>query len=149
MNFLILLLYLPALALATINSNPITSPCTSTLSSLPTPKCKADNCLRALNCTQSGPSHLSTVLADCSSVLITTDHPVATITSYSTLAEATNNVFVTAAIEKRQIIASSQPLPTYAKPCTDFYAFSSACSCLGVTASVVTGDSHVSSRPVS
>lgn len=45
--------------------------------------------------------------------------------------------------DRRQI--EFVPIPPYASPCVDYFAYSSACSCLGVTAAVVTDSAVVSS----
>src|SRR6187402_503851 len=106
----------------------------------PTPtRCKADNCARAVSGTQRGPDHLRTASSDCSNAFILTDFPFgATITSWMTWVEATSTVTVQE--KKRQI--EFDPVPPYASPC-DYYGYSSACSCLGITPTVVTELSSV------
>ncbi|KAH7397881.1 hypothetical protein BKA64DRAFT_51692 [Cadophora sp. MPI-SDFR-AT-0126] len=131
MSLLLILLTLTPFSLASIDTTPN-----------PT-KCYADNCARAVSGTRSGPDHLKTASADCSSALVITDFPFgATVTSWMTWVEETDTVTVTAAPtpiagnEKRQI--DFVPIPPYASPCMDYFAYSSACSCLGITATVVT-----------
>ncbi|PVH84196.1 hypothetical protein DL98DRAFT_84081 [Cadophora sp. DSE1049] len=136
MSLLLILLTLTHLTLAAIDTTPN-----------PT-KCYADNCARAVSGTRSGPDHLKTASADCSSALVITDFPFgATVTSWMTWVEETDTVTVTAAPTagsvKRQI--DFVPIPPYASPCVDYFAYSSACSCLGVTATVVTDTAVVSS----
>jgi len=111
-------------------------------------KCYADNCARAVSGTRSGSDHLKTASADCSTALVITDFPLgATVTSWMTWVEETDTVTVTgvpkAGSDRRQI--EFVPIPPYASPCVDYFAYSSACSCLGVTAAVVTDSAVVSS----
>ncbi|KAL2070077.1 hypothetical protein VTL71DRAFT_14757 [Oculimacula yallundae] len=146
---LLLLSCLGSFTLATLSTSPTPTPTSST------PKCNPDNCLRAITGTRTCSTQLSTALADCSSALIITDFPVSTVTLYSTLVDSTSTVLLNPTppavananeIEKREEMGKRQikfqTLPSYAKPCTDFYAYSSACKCLGVTASVVTGSAY-------
>ena len=139
LNFLLLIL-LPFTPLTLVRAAIDTTP-------NPT-KCYADNCARAVSGTRSGPDHLITASADCSSALVITDFPLgATVTSWMTWVEETDTVTMTAAptagSQKRQI--DFVPIPPYASPCVDYFAYSSACSCLGVTAAVVTDTAMVSS----
>ncbi|KAE9370085.1 hypothetical protein N431DRAFT_484404 [Stipitochalara longipes BDJ] len=73
-----------------------------------TPACAADNCLRAVRAS-AFPTRLGT--ADCSSYFLTT------VTGGSTVAPSA--------------------IPTYASACSGSARYSSACSCVGVTASTI------------
>ncbi|KAK6520960.1 hypothetical protein TWF506_001196 [Arthrobotrys conoides] len=129
--------------------------------------CNADNCLRALRATNT-PTRLAQASADCTRIIdVTYTPPVVTKTEYSTISQtdtstipstlvksfsdtqtdviqatATTDLLTTitiqANIEKRVATSTSISFPSYATPCSGFYRFSSACSCIGVTPRIIT-----------
>ncbi|KAK6536709.1 hypothetical protein TWF281_000929 [Arthrobotrys megalospora] len=127
--------------------------------------CNADLCLRALRATQIS-TRLAQASADCTRIVdVTYTPPTVTKTEYSTVSQ-TNTVTipstlvrtfydtqtdvilatattdqqstVTQYVDKRGVTAPSISFPTYATPCSGFYRFSSACSCIGVTPRIIT-----------
>ncbi|KAK6345841.1 hypothetical protein TWF730_010184 [Orbilia blumenaviensis] len=131
--------------------------------------CNADNCLRALRASQT-PTRLSQASADCTRIIdVTYTPPTVTKTEYTTITEtstlqipdtivqsfydtqtdvieatATTDQLVTTTrqLVKRIATSSSISFPSYATPCSGFYRFSSACSCIGVTPRI-----HTASTP--
>ncbi|KAH8816244.1 hypothetical protein F5884DRAFT_666405 [Xylogone sp. PMI_703] len=99
--------------------------------------CHADNCARAVSGTQQGYGHLYTASSDCSSFVGTS-----TVTSCVTSTVAWTIVTVTPSLLKRYGPSSSS-IPLYASACTDSEAYSSACSCLGITQHTVTSTDAV------
>ncbi|KAF3186676.1 hypothetical protein TWF225_004719 [Orbilia oligospora] len=128
--------------------------------------CNTDNCLRALRATQT-PTRLAQASADCTRIIdVTYTPPTVTKTEYSTVtvtdistipstlvetffdtqadvihATATTDLLTTItkpANKKRVVTSSSISFPAYATPCSGFYRFSSACSCIGVTPRIIT-----------
>ncbi|KAK6500010.1 hypothetical protein TWF481_010368 [Arthrobotrys musiformis] len=126
--------------------------------------CNADNCLRALRATQIA-TRLPQASADCARIIdVTYTPPTVTKTEYETTTEttivtipstlvksfydiktdiisdtATTTVTITqAAANKRDVSSTSISFPSYATPCSGFYRFSSACSCIGVTPKIIT-----------
>ncbi|KAK6345840.1 hypothetical protein TWF730_010183 [Orbilia blumenaviensis] len=131
-------------------------------------QCHADNCLRALRASQFPTRLPQATLDCRGLIDVTVTAPVVTITEYSTtsqtntvtipttLVEIVHDTFtdvkpVTATTEitanqvsipiKRAAtvtLSSSTSFPAYASPCSGIVRFSSACSCIGVTARTVT-----------
>ncbi|MCJ1412899.1 hypothetical protein MMC19_006999 [Ptychographa xylographoides] len=128
-------------------------------------KCNADNCLRAIRAS-AFPTRSGT--ADCSSYFLTTvttaettvtqtvtvtgtpteiDSVVATTTvdvTATTVVEETativdvETITLPADLSKRQATETPSNIPTYASACSGSVRYSSACSCIGVTASTTT-----------
>ncbi|KLU82242.1 hypothetical protein MAPG_01316 [Magnaporthiopsis poae ATCC 64411] len=124
--------------------------------------CHANNCLRAVRATQ-----FPTRLNDCATNLAVTYTP-STVTVTST-AQATTTV--APVIRRRALLdtdlrnpklgeraaeaaalierdAGGPAIPTYATACTDFAAYSSACSCAGATPATITVPAPVTSTTV-
>ncbi|KAK6538415.1 hypothetical protein TWF694_011291 [Orbilia ellipsospora] len=100
---------------------------TSTTSAfVPRAACNADNCLRALRATEPS-GRIAQASSDCKSLLWTTVTPLPVT--------ITENAPVAALQQKRQ---ASTPIPVYASRCSEISRFSSACSCIGVTSSIIT-----------
>ncbi|KAK6503236.1 hypothetical protein TWF481_008265 [Arthrobotrys musiformis] len=128
--------------------------------------CNADNCLRALRATQIA-TRLPQASADCTRIIdVTYTPPTVTKTEYSAVTQTdistipstlvksffdtqtdvvevtvTTSIITTitkAANNKRADTSTSISFPTYATPCSGFYRFSSACSCIGVTPRIIT-----------
>ncbi|RKU43786.1 hypothetical protein DL546_004996 [Coniochaeta pulveracea] len=124
-------------------------------------RCNADNCLRAIRAT----SRLPLASTDCASLLDFTVTPsTVTLTEYSTtpqtdtvtipttvistlhdtfttIVHATSTVVSSATVTASAVPAkrdASDGIPAYASPCSGLVRFSSACSCIGVTAKTVT-----------
>ncbi|OIW32481.1 hypothetical protein CONLIGDRAFT_630168 [Coniochaeta ligniaria NRRL 30616] len=125
--------------------------------------CNADNCLRAIRAT----TRLPQASTDCAAILDVTVTPsIVTVTEYSTVLETntatipttlvqtvhdtlTTVVRATSTVEASETV-TVQPAkravsdgvpacaPAYASPCSGLVRFSSACSCIGVTAKTVT-----------
>ncbi|KAH8912838.1 hypothetical protein BR93DRAFT_963974 [Coniochaeta sp. PMI_546] len=121
--------------------------------------CNADNCLRAIRAT----TRLAQASIDCAAVFDVTVTPsTVTVTEYSTVSEIdtvtipttlvqtvhdtlTTVVRVTSTVEASETVtiqpakrAVSSDVPAYASPCSGVARFSTACSCIGVTAKTVT-----------
>ncbi|KAK6330108.1 hypothetical protein TWF718_003536 [Orbilia javanica] len=127
--------------------------------------CNADNCLRALRATQIA-TRLPQASADCARIIDVTYTPptvtkteyetatqIATVTIPSTFVQSfydiqtdivwntattvvtVTSTFTQAPLNKRD---ASISFPSYATPCSGFYRFSSACSCIGVTPRIIT-----------
>ncbi|EGX43284.1 hypothetical protein AOL_s00215g20 [Orbilia oligospora ATCC 24927] len=124
------------------------------------------NIILALRATQT-PTRLAQASADCTRIIdVTYTPPTVTKTEYSTVtvtdistipstlvetffdtqtdviqATATTDLLTTItkpANKKRVVTSSSISFPAYATPCSGFYRFSSACSCIGVTPRIIT-----------
>ncbi|KAE8441930.1 hypothetical protein EG329_004138, partial [Mollisiaceae sp. DMI_Dod_QoI] len=122
----------------------------------PRDACNADNCLRALRAT----SRLSFASSDCSNFL---NSVTATPTSFTTLPASTVTVTTysiysnppakreqpAGALNPRDPVAiiprsaSTTSIPTYASACSGSVRYSSACSCIGVTAGPITASTTV------
>ncbi|EPE29454.1 hypothetical protein GLAREA_00614 [Glarea lozoyensis ATCC 20868] len=87
--------------------------------------CNQDNCLRALL------APARPAAADCSSYLVKTTTPAAaTVTAVVTSSTAPQSTPAPSAV--------SATIPTYASACSGVVRYTSACSCVGVTATTVT-----------
>ncbi|KAK6356070.1 hypothetical protein TWF718_000444 [Orbilia javanica] len=130
--------------------------------------CNADNCLRALRATQIATRLPQASADCARIIDVTYTPPTVTKTEYETTTEtnivtipstlvksfydiktdiisdtATTAVTITktinqAAANKRDVSSTSISFPSYATPCSGFYRFSSACSCIGVTPRIIT-----------
>ncbi|RFU31424.1 hypothetical protein B7463_g4923, partial [Scytalidium lignicola] len=94
--------------------------------------CSPDNCARAVTGTQRGFGHQYTASSDCSAFVGTS-----TVTSCitNTVALTTVTVFP---LQIRRYGPPASGIPLYATACTDSAAYSSACSCFGITQPTVT-----------
>jgi hypothetical protein len=108
----------------------------SALASLEKRGCARDNCLRAVEGTRSGSAAVAAASGDCSSFLLSTvTLPGQSSTYVSTL---TTTVTVPNEVIKRSATGSTKAIPNYASACSGAARYSSACSCFGITGSVVT-----------
>ncbi|MCJ1388317.1 hypothetical protein MMC18_001163 [Xylographa bjoerkii] len=115
-----------------------------------TSKCNADNCLRAVRAssfpTRSG-------AADCSSYFEATVTPAtSTITATATVTAFSNKrrrgLNAEPALEARQMTIVPSAIPTYASACSGSVRYSSACSCIGVTATTSTASTPMTTVTV-
>ncbi|MCJ1434077.1 hypothetical protein MMC27_003443 [Xylographa pallens] len=104
-------------------------------------KCDADNCLRAVRAS-AFPNRSGA--ADCSSFFEATVTPAtstvtqtATVTAFSNKRRRALNA-AEEALEARQMTVVPSAIPTYASACSGSVRYSSACSCIGVTATTST-----------
>ncbi|MCJ1400014.1 hypothetical protein MMC11_003217 [Xylographa trunciseda] len=105
-----------------------------------TSACNADNCLRAVRAS-SFPTRAGA--ADCSSYFEATVTPAtSTITTTATVTSFANKrrrgLNAEPALEARQVTVVPSAIPTYASACSGSARYSSACSCIGVTATTST-----------
>ncbi|KAL2060732.1 hypothetical protein VTL71DRAFT_9373 [Oculimacula yallundae] len=127
-------MYFFALAIAEISF------CNLVKRTTPTSACFADNCLRGIRGTGSNiKPPLTSRLADCSSFMRATVTP-APITTTITIATVTITVppMLPRGLEARQQTISPSQVPAYATFCTGSSAYSSACSCNGITKTTLT-----------
>jgi hypothetical protein len=101
--------------------------------------CNHDNCARAVSGIQQGTTHLAIASSDCSNFLRTT------VTAPASTVSVTVTSIVDASITfgpvKRQVAGT---IPSYASDCVGAAAYSSACSCFGVTPATITAPASVS-----
>ncbi|KAF3933264.1 hypothetical protein ABW19_dt0208715 [Dactylella cylindrospora] len=110
-------------------------------------KCAADNCLRAIRAsafpTRSGTADRSSYFLATvtpTTVTITETETVSTTTSTTldvTLTVQTKNIEEPTFVKRQETIIPSK-IPAYASACSGSVRYSSACSCIGVTASTIT-----------
>ncbi|EPE35750.1 hypothetical protein GLAREA_05088 [Glarea lozoyensis ATCC 20868] len=99
--------------------------------------CNADNCSRGIAGTNGSPPRTSRI-ADCSKLLATTITPSAsTVTVSITTTLPTLLATSTIIVDKRQAAVIPGVLPAYATYCKSYAAYTSACSCAGVTQTTV------------
>ena len=102
--------------------------------------CHANNCLRAIRAT----SLLPQASVDCVSPFAQVIHPLLKALQSSFLVETVTPqpVTVTATLTftslPKRTAAYGPVIPTYASACSNVSAYSSACSCLGITATTTT-----------
>ncbi|KAH7327072.1 hypothetical protein BKA65DRAFT_554635 [Rhexocercosporidium sp. MPI-PUGE-AT-0058] len=105
-----------------------------------TTACNANNCLRGIRGTGSNiKPPLTYRLSDCSSFMRATVTPAPTTTTI-TIATVTTTVvpLLPRELEARQQTTSPSQVPAYATFCAASSAYSSGCSCLGITKSTLT-----------
>ena len=113
------------------------------------PGCHADNCLRAIRAT----TQLPQASVDCVSPMYQTIHTLLIAQQSSFLVETVTPPPVTVTITSTIIAAVKRAtaygpvIPTYASACTDIDEYSSACSCIGITATTTTLHPSVRSCP--
>jgi hypothetical protein len=91
----------------------------------------------SLTATSLVPQTATTSVASVSTVFF----PSATDTTVATLQTTVTTVTtqtVQGQVQRRQVTVSATNIPAYASPCADAAAYSSACSCLGITSRVTT-----------
>lgn len=101
-------------------------------------ECAGNNCNRAITGTRDGLPPVSLRSADCASFLKTTVTPAATTVTVTVEAEPSLVAKRDAVLEIRQATVVPSVLPAYATQCSGAPAYSSACSCFGITATVTT-----------
>ncbi|MCJ1420347.1 hypothetical protein MMC32_006704 [Xylographa parallela] len=124
---------------------------TSSAAPTTTSKCNADNCLRAVRAS-AFPSRDGA--ADCSSFFEATVTPAtstitqtATVTAFANKRRRALNA-AEDALEARQVTVVPSAIPTYASACSGSVRYSSACSCIGVTATTSTATTPVTTVTV-
>ena len=112
-------------------------------------KCNNDNCARAVTGTVPyGPTHPAVARSDCSRLLQSTITPPAVTILFTETVVAATTTLVDA-VKRSASPVSSGVLPAYASPCSNLAAYSSACSCFGVTPTTITASIPVSLVPIS
>jgi hypothetical protein len=101
--------------------------------------CNHDNCARAVTGIKQGSIHQAVASSDCSNFLQTTVTAPASMTVVTVTPIV--NTTITFELAKLQPTAT---IPDYASDCKGSAAYSSACSCLGVTATIITAPASVS-----
>ncbi|KAL8334386.1 hypothetical protein RB598_008908 [Gaeumannomyces tritici] len=113
--------------------------------------CNANNCARAVTGTRDKIPSLETRRADCSAFMLATVTP-ATVTTTTTISvtvsksttstttttTTTTSTTTTGILDPRQVTQVPSLVPAYASACPDAAAYSSACSCWGITARTTT-----------
>ncbi|KAB5566245.1 hypothetical protein GE09DRAFT_1106038 [Coniochaeta sp. 2T2.1] len=121
------------------------------LATTPNPtQCNANNCARAVTGTRSGKMPaVSSRQADCSSFM------KVTVTPATSTATSTTTVTVTSIMPNkrdnlaiRQVTVVPSSIPAYASDCSSAAAYSSACSCWGITATTTTAPTPVTTITV-
>ncbi|KAK6526509.1 hypothetical protein TWF694_005092 [Orbilia ellipsospora] len=106
--------------------------------------CNHNNCLRAVIASAVPTRHGA---ADCSSYLAVTVTPAAstvttttTVTATTVVANKRRNLKLRGnlPLNARQATVTASSMPAYASACTNKASYSSACSCIGVTAMTIT-----------
>jgi hypothetical protein len=104
------------------------------------PGCHADNCLRAIRAT----TQLPQASVDCVSPTYQTIRALLIAQQSSFLVETVTPPPVTVTITATIVAVAKRTttygpvIPTYASACTDVDEYSSACSCIGITATITT-----------
>jgi len=112
-------------------------------------KCNNDNCARAVTGTVPyGSTHPAVARSDCSRLLQSTITPPAVTILFTETVVAATTTLVDV-VKRSASPVSSGVLPAYASPCSDLAAYSSACSCFGVTPITITAWILVSLVPIS
>ncbi|MCJ1296429.1 hypothetical protein MMC34_007995 [Xylographa carneopallida] len=106
-----------------------------------TSACNADNCLRAVRAssfpTRSGAADCSSYFAATVTPATSTITQTATVTSFANKRRRALNE-AEGALAPRQVTVVPSAIPTYASACSGSVRYSSACSCIGVTATTST-----------
>ena len=104
------------------------------------PGCHADNCLRAIRAT----TQLPQASVDCVSPMQKTVHALLIAQQSSFLVETITlppvivTITSTIVAAVKRATAYGPVIPTYASACADIDEYSSACSCIGITATTTT-----------
>lgn len=98
--------------------------------------CSGNNCNRAITGTRAGLPATTLRQSDCSSFMLTVVTP-SPVTS-TTWIDGTTKSAASAVKASAAVTAIPSILPTYATQCSSVAAYSSACSCWGITARVST-----------
>ncbi|PMD37155.1 hypothetical protein L207DRAFT_599483 [Hyaloscypha variabilis F] len=106
--------------------------------------CNANNCLRQIRGTDVNlQPPLTSRESDCSTFMITTVTPATytattTVTITTVVPPAKRDVDSAPLVAPRQVTVSPTTYPAYATDCPSYSAYSSACSCIGITPTVTT-----------
>jgi hypothetical protein len=110
-------------------------------------ECNANNCARAVTGTRSGKvPDITSRADDCSSFMLATVTPATS--TYTTTTTVTTTISVEyvkrdGILANRQVTVHPTAVPYYASACPGTSAYSSACSCWGITASTTTAPTPV------
>ncbi|KAH8908655.1 hypothetical protein BR93DRAFT_994235 [Coniochaeta sp. PMI_546] len=101
--------------------------------------CNANNCARAVTGTRTGKMpDVSSRMADCSSFQMVTVTPATSTVTTTATVTITNIIPGKRDNGNGPVTVSPSSIPAYASPCSNAAAYSSACSCWGITATTIT-----------
>jgi hypothetical protein len=114
----------------------------SVLASIEERACAKDNCLRAVGGTTRGSSAVAAARSDCSSFLLSTitlpGHTTTFVSTTISTVTISGNGITQRSNPPVSGAESTKTVPIYASSCSGASRYSSACSCLGITGSIIT-----------